>query len=403
MIHYYKRSLLNLFEKVQILRENPLENRKLCLSIQETLIKKITYIEKRIRTLKENTKACKRELRSNRSQPSAKEKSIEIKGRIKVNQTHIKQYQSLLSIFRDIGDALAFIYIDKFDIKPMSFKEPSGFISGKKGSRLERKCLRGAFEIGGVALLNDLTHFLRYGDITVPKKGFFLIFEMKSGRWKNIREERQVKDIKDIYEYLATDRTDKLYKLECEMVRTSAHSDGVYYTKEVNSLIDNAVAKGVAFDEVEKGLIYILATRFEKSLLDNGIRFCRKTPILAHLNQTQFLKMGGYYPFTLSIRNAEALYNFYDGELNIIIAVDPCIIEEYFDEKGYDVRFLEEDDWVMAISQKGSSENDPNFIRVSWHFFGRIPYEFLSLRWFLDELIYMMQSSHYTVNETNSV
>lgn len=399
MLHYYKHSLLDLFEKVQILRENPPENRKLCLTIQETLIKRITYIEKRIRTLKENTKACKKELRTRRSRPSAKEESIQTKHRIKLNQSHIKQYQSLLSIFRDIGEALAFIYIDKWDIKPMSFKQPSGFISGKKGSRLERKWLRGAFETGGVALLNDLTHCLRYGDITVCKDGFFLIFEVKSGRWKNIREERQVSGIRDIYEYLATDRTDKLYAHEGEMVRTSVHSDEVYYTKEVNSLIDDANAKGVAFDEVERGLIYFVATRYEKSLLDKGIKVCRKTPILAHLNQMEFFRFSGYHPFTLSIRDAKALYNFYDGEMNIIVAVDPSVIEKFFDQKGYDVRFLQKDDYAMEISYKELSTTDPKPTIVSSHFFVRVFSEFLSLKWFLDELIYKMESSSFTENE----
>ncbi len=400
MIHYYKRSLLDLFEKVQILRENPFENRKLCLSIQETLIKKITYIEKKIRTLKENTKAYKKELRTKRSQSSGKEKSIKIKHHIKINQSHIKQYQAILLIFRDIGDALAFIYIDKWDIKPMSFKQPSGFISGKKGSRLERKCLRGTFEIGGVALLNDLTHCLRYGDITVPKEGFFLIFEMKSGRWENIREKRQVNDLKNIYEYLFSDNTDKLYGLQREMVRRPIHSDEVYHTKEINSLINDSISKGVVFDEVEKGLIYFVATKYDKDILDKGISLSRKKPILEHLNKMNFLEMGGYYPFTLSIRNPEALYNFYDDKLQILIAVDPSIIAAFFDQEGYNIRFLEKDCHnVMTISPKRLSPTKPKELFVGRHFFGRIFYEFLSLKWVLNELTYMMKSTSSLLDE----
>jgi hypothetical protein len=400
MIHYYKRSLFVLFEKVQILRKNPLENRKLCLSIQETLIKKITYIEKRIRTLKENTKVCKRKLRTKRPLTSAKLESIQIKNRIKINQSHIKQYQSLLSIFKDIGDALAFIYIDKWDIKPMSFKQPSGFISGKKGSRLERKCLRGAFQMGRVALLNDLTHCLRHGDITVPKNGFLQVFEIKSGRWKNIREKRQANDLKNIYEYLLIDRTDKLYGLRGEMVRTPIHSDEVYHIKEINSLINDSISKGVAFDEVEKGLIYFVATRFEKDVLDKGINLAKKTPILEHLNQMNFLKLGGYHPFTLSIRDPEALYNFYDGKLQILVAVDPSIITEFFDKKGYDIKFLEKDYHnAMTISPKKSSTTESNVMFVGRHFFGRIFYEFLSLKWVLGELTYMMKSLSFLENE----
>ena len=394
MIHYYKRSLLDLFEMVQILREDPLANRKLCLSIQEILIKKFTYIEKRIRTLKEKTKAYKRELRIKRSQPSAKDKSIEIKHHIKINQSRIKQYQAILLIFRDIGDALAFIYIDKWDIKPMSFKQSSGFISGKKGSRLERKCLRGTFEMGGVAFLNDLTHCLRYGDITVAKEGFFFIFEMKSGRWKNVREKRQVNDLKNIYEYLFSDKTEKLYGLQGEWARRPIHSDEVYHTKEINFLINDSISKGVVFDEVEKGLIYFAATRHDKDLLDKGINLSRKKPILELLNQKNILELRGYHPFTLSIRNPEALYKFYDGKLQIIIGVDPSIIAEFFDQEGYNIKFLEKDyNNLMAISPKIISPTKPEGLFVSRHFFGRIFYEFLSLKWVLSELTYMMKSS----------
>lgn len=396
MLRYYKHSLLDLFIKLQIVKENPEINRELCLTIQEILIKKITYIEKRIRTLKGDIKACKKKLRTKRFQPLAKRKSFEIKSRVKANQIQIKQYQGILSIFRDIGDALAFIYINKWDIKPMSFKEPSGFISGKKGCRLERKCLRGAFQVGRVALLNDLTHCLRYGDLTVPKNGFFQVFELKSGRWKNIREKRQSDDLKNIYEYFLTDSTDKLYGLRREIVRRSIHSDEVYHTKVVNSLINDSISKGVVFDEVEKGLIYFVATRYDKDLLDKGINLSLKKPILEHLNQMNFLKLGGYSPFTLSIQDPEALYNFYNGKLQILIAVDQSIIAEFFYQEGYNIRFLEKDYHnVMAISPKRLSAKEPEAIFVGRHFFGRIFYEFLSLKWVLDELTYWMKSSSF--------
>jgi hypothetical protein len=399
MHHYYKRCLLDLFKKIQILREDPIENHKLCLQIQEAIIRKITYIERRIRTLKEHSKSCKKELRQKRSEASAKENSFKIKNIIKCNQIKIKQCQSLLSIFRDIGDALAFIYIDRWDIKPMSFKQAPGFISGKKGSRLERKCLRGAFEIGGVALLNDLTHCLRYGDITVPKDGFFLIFEMKSGRWRSLRDERQFSDLKTIYEYLTNDRTSKLYDGETEMVRISVHADVVCHTDRLNSLILRAINEGVAFEEVEKGLIYFVATKFNEGLLNQGIRLCKKRPILAHLNSIKYFQMGGYYPFTLSITDPESLYRFYDGELNIIIAVDPAVIEGYLDQNGCNVKFLEEDYHAMAISRKDPSAEDPEYMLISRHYFGRIPWEFLSLKWFLDGIVHKMYSTHSIENE----
>ena len=398
MLHYYKNSLLSLFRQIKIVKGNPQKYRKLCLSIQETLIKRITYIEKRIRTLKINIKICKKELRTKGAYPLAKEKSIRLKRRIKVNQSSIKQYQEILSIFRDIGDALAFIYIDKWDIKPMSFKETAGFISGKKGTRLERKCLRGAFEAGQVGLLNDVTHCLRYGDITVPRNGFFQVFELKSGRWKNTRENRQANALKNVHEYLVTDRTDKLFGVESEIFRVSIHSDAVYYTNEINSLINDAVAEGVAYTEVEKGLIYYVAIRFEKYSLDKVISLCRKQPIIAQLNQMKFLQMGGYYPVTLSIRDAEALYKFYDGQLNIMIAFDPSTIENVAEQRGYDIQFIKDSDHAMLISSKRPVPTGPQSIFVGRHLFGRIFNEFLSPHWLLNELLCKFESQPQAEN-----
>ena len=218
---------------------------------------------------------------------------------------------------------------------------------------------------------------------------------MKSGRWSNIREKRQVNDLKNIYEYLLTDNTDKLYGLKGRFSRRPAHSDAVYHTEEINSLIDESISKGVVFDEVEKGLIYFVATRYDKELLNKGMNLSRKKPILGHLNEANSLELAAYHPFTLSIRNPEALYNFYDSKLQIIIAVDPSIIASFFDQEGYSIRFTENDyHHVMAISPKILSATKPQKLFVGRHFFGRIFYEFLSLKWVLSELTYKMKSSY---------
>jgi len=171
------------------------------------------------------------------------------------------------------------------------------------------------------------------------------------------------------------------------------HSDSVYYTNEMNSLINDAVAEGVAYSEVEKGLIYYVAIRFEKDLLDKAINLCRKKPIIAHLNQMKFLQMGGYSPVTLSIRDGEALYKFYDGQLNIIIAVDPSTIENVAEQRGYDVQIIEDSDHAMLISAKRPVPTGPQSIFVGRHLFGRIFSEFLSPHWLLNELVYKFESS----------
>jgi hypothetical protein len=48
MLRYYKRSLISLLRQVNELRNDPWDNRELCLEIQERLIKKVFHAKKRI-------------------------------------------------------------------------------------------------------------------------------------------------------------------------------------------------------------------------------------------------------------------------------------------------------------------------------------------------------------------
>lgn len=60
---------------------------------------------------------------------------------------------NLLFQYRSIGDAIAFTFIDRHDIKPQAEKELAGFISCKKGNRAKREALRMVFKSGGIAIL----------------------------------------------------------------------------------------------------------------------------------------------------------------------------------------------------------------------------------------------------------
>src|ERR1044071_5550429 len=198
MIQYYKRLLLYLFEKIQILNKHPEANTELCFELQVRLIQRITYVERQIRKLRQHIAGNKRHLKTRWPTLLSKMQASEIKEEINYSHYLIDKYQELLVIFRHIGDAIAFTYINKWDIKPLAFKQSPGFLSGKKGTRLERKILRLVFKIGKVAILNDLTTCLRYGDLTIPHQEHFLIVEAKSSKNKNARVERQLGDLNKI-------------------------------------------------------------------------------------------------------------------------------------------------------------------------------------------------------------
>src|SRR5690606_25362697 len=132
-----------------------------CLLIQEKLIVSLTNIEYRIRKAKNEASGIKK-LLANKNLQNSKEKSKQLKAQSKILLKRIDDYQNIRILFKSIADGIAFLYINRFDLKAQNFKQSTGFISNKKGSRLERKCFRYAFKAGGIAIMNDLTNVLKY-------------------------------------------------------------------------------------------------------------------------------------------------------------------------------------------------------------------------------------------------
>jgi hypothetical protein len=185
MFERQKNWLLALFYKLRELSADPIGKRILALEIQEQLIKRISRAERLIRRIRRANEEIKKQL----TQRQTKEVAERAKLVYRVNEGKIDAQKNLISCLRSVGDSIAFIYGNRWDLKQFAFKQDSGFITGKKGARLERKILRGAFGIGAAAVLNDLTHTMRHGDITAfhPDLSLHggspcLLIEAKSGR-----------------------------------------------------------------------------------------------------------------------------------------------------------------------------------------------------------------------------
>jgi hypothetical protein len=394
MITRYRLTLINLFEQVHRVQTNPNNCLYECLDIQETLIKKITYIERNIRKRKAIIKQLKWKLGNKDDERLSKEIAQKAKDKVNLYQNQIKQYQSLILILKMIGDALAFSYINKWDIKPLAFKSPPGFISGKKGSRLERKILRKIFESGHVALLNDITNCLRYGDITVIKEGKFFIIEATSGKRDSKRKTKQLHDINNIMKYLQTDRTDNLYHMDGDFRRISLLSQEVNHVKKLNEIVHLALEEGQGYLQVEDGLHYIATTKFDPSVLTNINNTVQLATCIISATNT----INAYYPIILSLNDPEAIYRFFLGELHIIVAVDTGLIEQQLDPYNLTTNFSIHDPFYFAtITNPGLDENH-QFIKISRVFWSRLYYEFLSLDWFLKEIVQQLKIGQLALN-----
>jgi hypothetical protein len=106
-----------------------------------------------------------------------------------------------------IGDCIAFIYIDRWDVKPLAHGHDAGFISGKNGLAEEMKTLRLASLHEIPCLLADLTNVLKYGDFyAFSPRRMPAILEIKS---PSVREDqrtrRQMKRLDNLVEFLNAD------------------------------------------------------------------------------------------------------------------------------------------------------------------------------------------------------
>ncbi len=67
----------------------------------------------------------------------------------------------------------------------------------------------------------------------------------------------------------------------------------------------------------------------------------------------------------------------------ITIFVDLSVIEQELKNKGFVVKFSDSETYFLHLDHPDYAVKD---IKISQHFFGRLGAEFLSLRWFIDEL-----------------
>ncbi len=380
---YYKRSVIEMVSLIHSLEADPWMAGDKCLSIQIKLLEKTRYVENKIRATKANIKRKLAVLGGYASPILGKSRVSDPKKALLALYGKLDGYRRVLHILKDIGDALAFMYIDKYDIKPMRFKEASGFISGKTGLRKELLQLRRVFKLGGIGILNDLTHCLRYGDITAGYQGMMLAtMEVKSGKRRDLRGLRQSAGIAKITNYLRTDQTPDLYGIDGEFHRFAVKGEEVNHRDRLDVLIRQARKRGLSCEEVENGLFYVVVYENNVDWMNWIDKRCKGKPMLAIINEQKWQNLA-YYPFTLSLHDPTALWEFYIGKMLVICVIDTKVMEEHFIARGLRGELLEEDNFALRIIDPNEQSDDPLATddKMSRKSFNRLFAEFLGLEW----------------------
>jgi hypothetical protein len=297
----------------------------------------------------------------------------------------VKQSQWLLFVFRTIGDALAFTLFNKFDLKPLSFRESPGWITGKRGGCLESRILRGVIvEAGTPAIRTDLTNSIRYGDMAVKHHGVIRLFEVKSGKNRNARTVRQLEAITNISKYLTTDSIDGLYGLPGRVFRRETHEKESHHIGLLNETILQSKAEGVCVCDVKPGVRYVIARQWDETTTERlGVGISDAVVFVLDAKSSTMWK--GYYPFTLSIRNPADVFDFLRGSVAIVVIVDLKHLKKIASELGYEAQFIDSDAGVLCKAMR--EDQEVSAVTFSPHWLGRVAFEFCSLRWLLQEAL----------------
>ena len=149
---YRRHSFNSALAQLSILRANP-GNLEALLCLQEVLIAEITLAETRVQETKRQAAR------------SEGKRSLYLAARVKALQQSIYYWKM-------IGDAVAFLYLDRFALKHVYYntdnpypRNDAGFLTGSRGFDLEVKIARNLIQSGYPCLLTDLTNTVRHGDI----------------------------------------------------------------------------------------------------------------------------------------------------------------------------------------------------------------------------------------------
>lgn len=360
-------------------------NVSVLLDLHRLLVRRITATERATLRLKQIIAQRKKSLSCDRL---PKQQAKAIKELIKAANKRIDEHRYLLFVWRCFGDGIAHIYFDKFALKhtfysveDYSVKEDAGFLTGKDGFRMEWRIVRAAIAGGKPALLCDITHVLRHGDVCLMTGSDPFMIEVKSSKNRNERVDRQLRHLQAIGTFFAEDHADEFRGFQ--NVRRVAHGgDELIHTEALNSAIKRSYTEGAVVISPERGLYYVVCSGdFDPEQLSPAPP---KTCVAFLLNQTKAACAWiPYCPFTLSI-DPEHVLRFIKGEIYIVVLVDLKELQDQFSAHGLCATVINDGTWFLGLSRR-SDASDNEMSRISEHLFLRIPLEFQSLSWFVNE------------------
>ncbi|AVT81416.1 hypothetical protein [Rhodopseudomonas palustris] len=318
MLGYRRKSLDRAHNLLTMLKDNP-EDIESLRDLQQLLLHEIMRTE----TSGRKVKADLRAVQGGAAHSKAK-RAWSLKSRL-------EKIRQVAFIWRTFGDAIAFLYLDKFALKQTFYsvestapQQTSGFLSDKTGLYSEIAALEAILESGVPAMLTDITNTIRHGDICILVGPDPFLVEVKSSSGLDRRGRRQRDELKRLQAFFETDEVDMLRGLGPAR-RVSASVEQVDYSEEINSCIERALSCGYDVTQPEPGVYYVVFACKHNQVQVNEVldSLVLKQPWFFSLNELKNLRAWmPYVPFTASLKSREHLWAFIRGDVYILVVLD---------------------------------------------------------------------------------
>lgn len=368
MFGYRRHSYKEATALLSAIRSSPSDLKSL-LSLQELLISEITLAERRVRQSKERART-------------------DGGGKAHYFSERAKSLQRVIYYWKTFGDAIAFLYIDRFALKHVFYntrnleeRQHAGFLSDSLGFEREVEVARNIIETGCPCVLTGLTNTIRYGDICLLIGPDPEPIEIKSSGVGNRRSTRQRQNLRKLSRFYKTDKLDG-FRGSSTVRRIATDTDCVSFENEFNQCVDLAYKKRRATVSPEEGVYYLAFAGTEADIEGAFEEISVNSVWVFYLNSLKTNQVWApYYPFTLLIRNDDALYDFILGRLHIVVLLDVDIAKKTAKEMGY-VPEIDLDADYPLVAKKAGIEGE---MRISKHLLLRSALEAVSLRWIVQE------------------
>lgn len=312
-------------------------------------------------------------------------------------------HQAICRAIRDIGDGIAWRLFDYDRVTlAMIANRPASKHINLAGLEAELMEFGRVFDSKeGIAVLNDLTNFLKLADVTIRKdQGAFELVEVKTGHKSSGRITRQKQNLRRTVALINTGTTEDEEIMISELeVRLQT------YFRNIARLIQEAEKNGVATQRIGECML-VQCTDFEiasnmgfektKQVLDDG-RKCTKQwmeagdIVIDLASQDKYMSVKNYAPFSVYPLSEKTRVRLMIGSLFVVSYLNVSAVLRYMEDRGWKLvktpqEHAEEHKQLQTIDEiwLATVRKGPLTIAVPFQLFGRIGFEFLKPKGLVD-------------------